>query len=105
MNSDVLLNFTTLWANLADDKLVIVFLFFTVNIIRHFMQIVSLLSHKGWGGVVRGIICMEFSKHIFLENTPRYRLLKEKCLEFFLVVGLKLFCYDYVFQFILFAGA
>ena len=34
------LTLTTLWANSADDKLVIVFLFFPENRIWHFMQIV-----------------------------------------------------------------
>ena len=36
------LTFTTLWANLADNKLVIFFLFFPENRIWHFMQIVSI---------------------------------------------------------------
>ena len=39
-----LLTFTTLWANSADDKLMIFFLFFPGNRIWHFVQIVS----AGW---------------------------------------------------------
>ena len=35
------LTFTTLWANSADDKLMIFFLFFPVHRIWHFLQIVS----------------------------------------------------------------
>ena len=35
------LTFTALWANSAEDELMILFLFFPVNRIRHFMQIVS----------------------------------------------------------------
>ena len=34
------LTFTTLWANSADDKLMVIFLFFPENKILHFMQIV-----------------------------------------------------------------
>ena len=37
-----ILTFTTLWAFSADNKLMIFFLFFPENRIRHFMQIVSL---------------------------------------------------------------
>ena len=37
----IVLNFTTLWANLADEKLMIFFVFFPENIIWHVMQIVS----------------------------------------------------------------
>ena len=36
------LHLTTLWADSADDKLMIIFLFFLENRIWHFMQIVSL---------------------------------------------------------------
>ena len=36
------LTITTLWANSADDKLMIFFLFFPENMIQHFMQIVPI---------------------------------------------------------------
>ena len=36
------LTFTTIWANSADNKLTILFLFFPENGLWHFMQIVSL---------------------------------------------------------------
>ena len=38
---NIFLTFTTLWAFLADGKLMIFFLFFLENRIWHFMQIVS----------------------------------------------------------------
>ena len=38
----VVLTFITLWANLANDKELIVFLFFPENKVGHFMHIVSL---------------------------------------------------------------
>ena len=41
----IFLTFTTLWANSADDKLVIFFLFFPENRIWHFMQIVSIVDN------------------------------------------------------------
>ena len=40
--ADNTLTFTTLWAFLADDKMMLFFLFFPENRIWHFMQIVSL---------------------------------------------------------------
>ena len=46
--------FTTLWANFADDKLMIYFLYFLENRLWHFMQIVS-----------RGDNLLEMSKHVF----------------------------------------
>ena len=35
------LTFTTLWADLADDKLIIFFLFILENRLRHFIQMAS----------------------------------------------------------------
>ena len=55
------LTFTTLLANSADDKLVIFFLFFTVNRIWQFMQIVS-----------TGDNLHETSKRVFKENLEKY---------------------------------
>ena len=43
---DTSLTFTTLWAFSADDKLMIFFLFFPENRIRHFTQIVSYNLHE-----------------------------------------------------------
>ena len=42
------LTFTTIWANSADDKLVIFFLFLPDNRIWHFMQIVSSGRQFAW---------------------------------------------------------
>ena len=51
------LTFTNLWAFSADDKLMIFFLFFPVNRIQHFMQIVS------WGDNLH-----EMSNPVFWEK-------------------------------------
>ena len=42
MGEQAFLTFTTLWANSADYKFIIFFLFFPENGIWHFMQIVSI---------------------------------------------------------------
>ena len=55
------LTFTTLWALSADDKLMIFFLFFPVNRIWHFMQIVS------WGDNLH-----EMSNPVFWEKQEKY---------------------------------
>ena len=55
------LTFTTLWAFSADDKLMIFFLFFPVNRIWHFMQIVS------WGDNLH-----EMSNPVFWEKQEKY---------------------------------
>ena len=51
----------TLWANLADDKLVIFFLFSPENRIWHFMQIVSI-----------GDNLHELSNPVFWEKKEKY---------------------------------
>ena len=51
------LTFTFLWANSADDKLVVFFLFFPENRILHFMQIVSI-----------GVDLHEMSSPVFWEQ-------------------------------------
>ena len=58
----------SIWTNSADDKLMIIFLFFPENRIWHFMQIVSI-----------GDNLHEMSKPVFRENKKNFsvcRLLK-----------------------------
>ena len=56
-----LLTVTTLWANSVDAKVMIFFLFFPENRIRHFMQIVS-----------TGDNLHEMSKPVFWEKWEKY---------------------------------
>ena len=65
-----MLTFTTLWAFSADDKLMIYFLFFPENRIRHFMQIVSSgdnlhemsypVSEKNKKKIFQNAVCWKF---------------------------------------------
>ena len=57
LQDQILLTFTTLWANSADNKIDIFSYFFTENKIGHFMQIIS-----------NGDILHEMSNHVSSEN-------------------------------------
>ena len=76
-----MLTFTILWANSAEDKLLIFFLFFQENRIWHFMQIVSIiyeefqnfLSENFYFLVVKFTVYLNrrvfvMDCHIFMEN-------------------------------------
>ena len=60
--------FIILWAYSTDDKLVIFFLFFPENRIKHFKQIISI------GGILHEILNLSFGKT--KRNIPKCRLQK-----------------------------
>ena len=61
-----ILNFTTLWTNSADDKLILFFLFFPENKIWHFMQIKVCVV--GWSGLILWWI-YNFYRHCLWANS------------------------------------